>query len=129
MRKLILKGSEWLRGEEPSFLVRASDDKKCCMGIEAVDRGIDPNKLCGVTMPRKLRWMGDPLMTQYAADWNKDALAIAAINDAVTWSEVHRYGIGRDKDRDAKVTDEERIGLLRPYFLSHGIELEFRPDE
>jgi hypothetical protein len=44
MQKLIIKRSEWLRGEGPSYsyLYRSSDGKRCCLGFLG-------NQVCGFT--------------------------------------------------------------------------------
>lgn len=42
MFKFTVKRSEWLRGEgeDDSYLLRSSDNKKCCFGFLAIQRGI-----------------------------------------------------------------------------------------
>lgn len=131
MRKLPIKSSEWLRGNKPSYLCRESDGLKCCMGIDAVDRGISVGLIIGKALPWTIRDKGktNPTIQQYVEDW-EEGYEVTIINDSTFWWQLYSAGIdqGFGKEDQAVITDEERIELLRPYFAKRGIELEFLPN-
>jgi hypothetical protein len=139
MRRLILKGSQWLRGnlawqpnprvdgelENESYLLRESDGRMCCLGVDAASRGIDPSIIFESPGPSAMydrlsdtEMEALPGVCGYMEDWfdrenyseRPNAVKAMLIND------------------DRNLTDEERVAALRPIFRSLGITLVFKPN-
>lgn len=134
MRQLILRDSEWLRGElswedgeNESKLYRTEDRRMCCLGLDALACGVPREILEDQATPLQVgREIKEecplPDALAYVARWvyssfgeyeihSQDATDLMTIND----------------DRD--FSDEERIEEMRPIFAKHGIELVFLPNE
>lgn len=108
----VIKRSEWLRGEGPglSKLLRASDQKRCCVGIYARALGVSDEKICERAWPYIGRawYHGEgPYweVRQTEAEWLGPVLA--GINDKQDMNENER---------------EEGIAGI---FANHGITVTF----
>lgn len=57
LTKVVIKRSEWLRGEGSgrSYLIRKSDNKKCCVGFALEQAGYERNELLGIHAYDSLR--------------------------------------------------------------------------
>lgn len=103
MQKLIIKRSEWLRGEgsDGSYLYRREDGKRCCLGFLGKQLcGITDEQMAGKEMPNALPlcdWL--PKMLDLDADSTPfDPILINSIitaylsinNDRVMMSEEER---------------------------------------
>ena len=54
---LVIKRSEWLRGEKyNSFLIRPSDNKKCCLGFLGLACKVPSKVMIGMSCPESLRY-------------------------------------------------------------------------
>ena len=141
-RRLVIKGSEWARGEAKlprnpdgdgaSNALLNGDGTRCCIGIDGKSRGIPDNILLHCPAPWRLSSqvaMGhieikdkelEKIVDQYISDWR----ATLEIGDEVLEREEHAVEIN-----DAlRMTDEERIKMLRPIFAEMDIILVWRPD-
>ena len=54
MQKLVIDRTRWLRGEGPeeSALLRPTDNKMCCLGFDALRRGLTSDEIKGVEAPK-----------------------------------------------------------------------------
>lgn len=129
--KLILRDSEWWRGNEDYSRMVVFDSPQggevlgyCCLGVLAKQLGAEPEELC---FQEELKECGKRIPYSYPnsmrpgqlpegypvklIDSNFLAAKISSIND------------------DPDLTDEERVERLRPLFRQVWIEVEYRPDE
>ena len=115
MEKLIIKRSEWLRGEsETSFLLRSSDGKKCCLGFYALFCGLQKKDIINLEAKRNVRnWPGDEEYLQ------------------ACWLFDNNFRESQDCDRlieindDSFISEEKREKLISEIFASHDVEVEF----
>lgn len=119
MRRLVLKGSEWLRGQnarDGSYLLR-SDGMMCCLGIDACSRGISEHDLQGITSPGVLfEEVDGRVAPEYFTDWAPGGDEPEDVVDAMFIND------------DRSIDDAERLARLRPIFQKRGITLVFRGD-
>jgi len=132
--KLILKDSEWWRGNKDYSRMVVFDGTGlgapvqgyCCLGVLAKQLGASPESLCyqeeleaGEKIPRSYPTSRHAVPEDYPEeliyDTNEDGhdldVSIGNIND------------------DPDMTDEERVERLRPLFRQAGVEIEYRPNE
>ena len=120
MEKLIIKRSEWLRGEgyDRSALLRPFDNKKCCLGFYALSCGLKEKDIIGIDSPSRLRnYLSDRPKDDLQPDWlfvsknhyyeSKDCCTLMNINDSKSCS------------------DEKREKIISETFAKHGVEVEF----
>lgn len=131
-RTLVIRGSEWLRGElawnaegkNTSRLGREADGRFCCLGLDARDRGVPLELLYDAHTPEDLGPLTyAPGVDGYLADWttlDEEAKTVADNEDAIGAMEAND---------DHGCTDAKRIEWLRPIFAAQGIELDWRPEE
>lgn len=102
MKQVIIKKSEWLRGEGDvvSYLKRPEDGKKCCIGFFC-------EQILNVTSEQI---MGKRVLTQIAEveglDWIKDE------------------DVYSDND-DLSIDDEERMSCIKSTAAKHGYDFVF----
>ena len=110
--KLVIKNSEWLRGEMSYLFDSATNRysvdslllKECGALGDLMDSYISLECFRnqeGYHVPKELIWLLDPVISS----------KIAVIND------------------DPDTTDAEKIKLLKPIFAAHGVEIEWRESE
>lgn len=108
--KVIIKRSEWLRGQRPTFLCRPGDMKKCCLGFRAIAMGVKEKDMKGLYTPWDLidanLIQDDPAMTDHGA-LTKLCQDIIRVNDSV------------------QLDDTTREEALKNLFAQAGDEIEF----
>lgn len=115
--KLVIKSSEWWRGEK-SLLCNGMQDKFCCMGIQCRDiYGVSTRNLANTGLPT---FLGSVLSNDLRNKFFKDG--------ATNYSSFQRM-VAEIND-DPMTTDEEKIEQLRPYFKEvFNLEIDWRPNE
>ena len=126
-RTVIIRGSEWQRGEGHaiSFLYSKATKKACCLGL-AGDQiyGIPLESLAGFKSPET--FMEDQARSvfvkysEYHEDWACECES--------------KFDEGRPQkampiNDDMNTTDDEKIEKLRPIFALFDIEIDWRPEE
>ncbi len=104
----------WLRGDVDSYLCRASDEKKCCLGIAAEHFGVQVGELRGVNtlerLKRKLSMRGlaiaheefnKQIPVQHAFDYNTEK---NYLNEMYKVNDSGEY-TGDDEARMARLND------------------------
>lgn len=140
MRTVVLRDSEWYRGHGSgmSALVRKSDGKQCCLGVEALDRGIPRECLLGHGIPSNLvPRLGSskfedaaPAVAQYVLDWNKSYDPATSSSDLRQY--LHRplglqHAVAQINDGQ-DLDDETRVRYLNELFAANNITLVFDPN-
>lgn len=121
--KFVIDRNVWLRGGPPrdSALLRASDGKRCCLGIYLSACGVDdgdmrdvgdPDGLAGIVRDQLPRWMGaeDEALDVWVQAMGVEQLI--EINDC----EVSEAEMVTEADREARLVE---------LFAVYGIEVEF----
>lgn len=114
--ELIIKRSEWLRGEgaSKSYLLRDDDGMKCCLGFYSLACGLTEEQIrnkdtvaalqleTACALPETLMWLIG------GARWNSEvAISLMDVNDDETKSDV---------EREAFIIEE---------FAKHGVTVRF----
>lgn len=125
LKTLVIKGSEWLRGEggAPSRLLRLRDGKKCCLGILAL--------ACGF-VEEEIREVIDPFDVASRSRWPFVVdLHITGINKAMSINDTtpRNSDLSPCGDEGHINSDNERIRRLRPILEKWGYEIDWRPNE
>lgn len=131
LKKLVLDPKTWYRGEGPghSCLLMNGSEQKCCLGFDAIARGIKENTIRGERLPQTIRDhyqnfepFTEIVPQEYIDMLNKDNVlpprfskrdvqnTIAAVNDSVTIP-LTRAG------------DRKHVKLLNPLFVKLGVRL------
>lgn len=116
MQTLVIKSSEWLRGEL-SHLWNTEKQRGCCLGLCGIQAGL--NKVV-------IQNFGTPAYCDYYYDLN-----------SLAWMVDGEDKLGNSNDAkecirindNPKLTDEERITKLKPIFQRNGWEIDWRPNE
>lgn len=124
---LIIKSSEWARGARYDNKgvkiynpLNGVDNKRCCLGLDALRCGFTPDQILDVLGPCSLRRSFEEngrtsteKQKEYFDRWNNyyERFTAIDINDSET------------------LTDEMIIDKLRPIFAKFNIEIDWRPDE
>ena len=122
LKKLIIKGSEWLRKTKRNrpghiyygILRVQNTGKKCCLGIMASACGISDGRMTGIGSPASLR-VGNPCVDK----WRKGRHLGTSTPTA---REAMRIN-------DTLLPDDVKIERLRPLFAENGWDLDWRPNE
>lgn len=146
MRQLILKDSEWLRGEHAwlndiptSRLLRSGDGRMCCLGIHAVACGVDRDLIEDQQAPysvyrevddqymetgehRGLDELSEPLQ-EYLGTWLSTQLAF---NSGHTKDATDLMGINDSREY---TNEDERVADMQRIMNKYGIELVFLPHQ
>lgn len=119
MKTLIIRDSEWLRGNLKSGM--KVNGKYCCLGMHARDCGIEDAVLRATSSPATvIAYIGcSDVAVEFVSCWideirlvnNDRATSAMMINDT------------------PHMTDVARIAELRPIFSEAGIEIDWRPSE
>lgn len=148
MRTLVIKNSEWLRGETSlnSFLVRY-DGKKCCIGIDAIARGISAeflrknmvkspfvfNEINGTIYQngQEVKEPIDvPVFCKLIDDYNTDIDDSEQPNtDTYVFEQPKIGGLLMEINDNSSTSDEFKIEAMRPLFSQLGIEIDWGPNE
>lgn len=121
--KLVLRNSEWLRGEgaEVSRLEREDDHKRCCVGVCAIQMGVAPAVITGETTVRSLE---RHLIRNNGLYEDVELLRfIDQFSNRSIMNQIY------DANDEPGMSDEDRVDLLRELFLEFNIEVEFLPKE
>lgn len=112
LKELVIKEKEWLRGEshDPSFLCRASDKKKCCLGFLGNACGYTDAALEGKKSPIDVTIRKKSLVGK----WPKLLLSNKQLLMDIL-----------DTNDNPNISDDERIGKLKPLFKTLGYNLVF----
>jgi len=129
MRTLIIKGSEWSRGNGLSRGRLKDDTGFCCLGLDAIDRQIPVELLEGTGSPWSLY--------NHLGEINSPKLRVRYKDYFEDWLEMEKdFNELKEVTNDLMLvndefysTDEQRIDLMRPLFESVGIEIDWRPEE
>jgi len=122
MEKLIIKSSQWARGRTTKLNV---DGRFCCLGLDALRCGIDPDDMQGLGSPEELlrfrvmEWEEAPAYFDRWVERDDDG----DIEDGYWTTKAI------DINDEHNCTDEERIYMLRPIFERKGIEIVWLPNE
>jgi len=124
MRTLVIRDSEWLRGNGFGVLwtqpYDGSPTRYCCLGLDLRDRGVELTEV--YSTPGRLRVAApESCPREYAQDW-VDESKVNPSDNADSNQAV-------DINDNSHTTDDEKIEALRPIFASKGIELDWRPNE
>ena len=90
--KFTIQRSKWLLGEGPreSYLIRASDQKMCCLGFFGLACGLEPERLTNVKTPVDTYW-SKPKMPEADALFKGSLLTqLMCTNDRNDFSESER---------------------------------------
>lgn len=121
MRDLIIRNSEWLRGQmgdQNAVLYDTVLNRFCCLGLDLRERGVDPVFFQECATPLTVASMPQ-VPEDYKADW--------LIEDRThVTSKCSEAMMFNDK---MALSDAERIERLQPIFAAKGINLIWRPDE
>ena len=110
--RMVIKSSEWGRGEGKGFL--HADGRFCCLGLHARACGIEVKDFDGQGIPSDIA--PERVNVCYANAW----LDFGISNDAA-------QAAWRINDT-AATGDSEKIEELRPIFRSKGVTIIWRPD-
>lgn len=123
MQKFIIDRSTWLRGSlaypdkryNRSYLLRASDNRKCCLGFVCLQSGYTKNEIWNVRGPMTLQWHNNKTFWNFAFPPGEtiDTDAAIVINEIM------------DVNDDPKINDEQRESQLKELALKLDWELEF----
>lgn len=130
--KLTIKRKEWLRGEgtERSYLVRKSDNRKCCLGILGIACGLSPDMLRGLVTPSDFAAAHRDIALPPHYQWtvargvfmSSDAAQEAMrINDAKIGDTTFSHGLVSQ----VIASEEEREQLIAEIFKVHDIDVQF----
>ncbi len=136
MRKLLVKNSEWIRGEPAKGILgelQNGDFCGCIMGIDARDRGVEIEHLVGISLltdidadvlfdMRQGEFDGfyDDWLVE-CPEWGVKRHNIEENNDCNTVMKLN------DQSGDADYTPFDRIKEMQPYFEARGIHLVWCP--
>lgn len=125
LKTLVIKGSEWLRGEggSKSALLRSEDGKKCCLGILALVCGFTEEEIRGVETPS-----GVVTRTPWPFGAGRE---VSEVNKAMNINDTTPSDSGLPPCGDVGHidSDDKRIEKLRPLFEEWGYEIDWRPSE
>jgi hypothetical protein len=124
MQKLIIKRSEWLRGEgsDCSYLYRSSDGKRCCLGFLGNQVcGLTDDEMAGNAMPSCLpraSWLPQMLKREERRNGDGHFLYDAIIDAPITTSLAHI-------NDSQMVSEEKREKEVSQLMRELDIEVEF----
>lgn len=102
MQKVVVKRSEWLRGEgyERSMLYRPEDGKRCCIGFAC-------NQLLGLTDEQiaGLRAVGHDALT----DRRDTLIEVGLIDAPPTWAKSGAVGLGDAYEANDAIDDIDHL--------------------
>lgn len=118
MKTIVLKDSEWLRGEGStrSVLYRPDDAKMCCMGVASVFFGVPVDQISGVG-------------TLCDLEETPEELGFMFLKTGHMESDIGVKVYKTNDETDDYPSDEERVKELNVLVRPHGINFEFRKDE
>lgn len=126
MRKLVIKSSEWLRGNSFNSCLCNENGKKCCIGIMLSQLGLTNDQLMPdghpIGMPSLLFEYDCPAVPE-GAEW----LLSRWLSDAYDCTLA--ININDKQYAEEWQGDDDRINELRPVFARNGWEVEWRPNE
>lgn len=128
-RTVIIRGSEWQRGEGNicSLLYNQKTERACCLGL-AGDQiyGIPLESLNGFAAPQLFMYdqdrLGSVKYSEYREDWTME-------RRSGTLGPNRRAELAMPINDNMDTTDDEKIAALRPIFLELDIEIDWRPEE
>jgi len=123
MLDVIVKGSEWLRGEGggDSYLHRRDDHKKCCLGIAACAAGVPPGFLYGLKTPAELACIEGCI--HFKALVYRDDSSYNGLKNSTLTNDMMSVNDNRD------MPDVLRTGQLSILGREAGINFIFKLDE
>ena len=113
LMRVVIKSSEWARGDRLDYYLLNDDGTRCCLGIDA--------RACGVKDDELGRYFGPRISMApktYGKVWDQTS------NDSI----YTLSSLAMDINDQSGLTDQERIDKLRPIFREAGRIIVWRPD-
>lgn len=117
-KELIIDRAVWLRGEgnEESFLLRAKDQKMCCVGIYLKGLGVEDERLLDTGMAEDTKVL----------DTKDIGLVVKDLPDEAKWLEDSTTAGELYRTNDAEgIGEEERETTIASLFKEQGVEVRF----
>lgn len=123
-KPLVIQRSRWLRGDQPSYLKRESDGKRCCLGFYALQQGFTEVDILNLTTPAALAmaFKGEELAKQRMS---KLILGFPSGRFAPFYTDnevCSNLMAANDRSYTNEATREKDLKVL---FKSIGVEVEF----
>lgn len=137
MSKLLtttIVASKWACGGRDTQLVN-KDGTMCCLGFDAVQRGITAQKILeeGAALPSDFNGEPSARAKKYASSWAERIEIDEALGKLVGRSAGSRMDLEdvavRINDSRRRMAKSKRVELLRPVFKAAGRRIRFIDDE
>lgn len=118
--KFIIERSKWLRGEgmDDSALMRARDGKCCCLGLIALQCGIEAEEIKGVQSPSGVH---HDLWDKFPEPFRPEKRFL----DSPLAGDMMPVNDKEFEEDESEYSDAQREAELTRLASGHGIELEF----